>query len=39
MNSALSMIGNKKDKVLKCEKYGEKNLKRSIYSCKKNFKR
>ncbi len=38
MNSALSMIGNKKDKVLKCEKYGEKNLKRSIYSSKKILK-
>ena len=35
MNSALSMIGNKKDKVLKCEKYGEKNLKRVFIAVKK----
>ena len=33
--NAMLMIGKKKDKVLKCEKYGEKNLKRSIYSSKK----
>ena len=32
------MIGKKKDKILKCEKYGQKNLKRSIYSSKKILK-
>ena len=38
MQQADEMIGKKKDRVLKCEKYGEKNLKRSIYSIK-NIKR
>jgi N,N'-diacetyllegionaminate synthase len=32
IDDAFSMIGEKKDRILKCEKYGEKNLKRSIYS-------
>ena len=34
VDQAFGMIGKKKDLVLKCEKYGEKNLKRSIYSLK-----
>ena len=32
IDEAFIMIGKKKDDILKCEKYGEKNLKRSIYS-------
>ena len=35
IDQAFLMIGNKKDKILNCEKYGEKNLKRSIYSSQK----
>ena len=31
IDQAFLMIGKKKDKILKCEKYGQKNLKRSIY--------
>ena len=34
IDEAYNMIGKKKDGVLNCEKYGEKNLKRSIYACK-----
>lgn len=32
IKTAFEMIGKKKNKVLPCELYGEKNLKRSIYS-------
>ena len=34
IDEAYNMIGKKKDGVLNCEKYGEKNLKRSIYARK-----
>jgi len=38
IDQAFLMIGKKKDKILKCEKYGQKNLKRSIYTSKKILK-
>ena len=38
INTSFEMIGEKKDRVLSCEIYGEKNLKRSIYA-KKNIKK
>ena len=38
ISKALLMIGKEKNGILKCEKYGEKNLKRSIYSLKKIYK-